>query len=254
MNKLEIAAVKVRNSVNQLFPGNYEKIFSSGIITAGGSGTRLGGSPKQLRELCGKPCILYSLLAFQACKDIDEIIVVVKDGQEDEIERLCKENGITKLKAVVLGGFSRQESVCNGFMQISSKSKIVAIHDAARPLILPSQISLLLEEANRYGAATAAKKCADTMKRADDKGMITETVPREDLYAVQTPQVFKADLYRVALALSKRDGFLVTDDCSLAENAGFSVKLCELDGPNFKLTTQDDLITITSILKERENG
>ncbi len=254
MNKLEIAAVKVRNSVNQLFPGDYEKRFSSAIITAGGSGTRLGGTPKQLRDLCGKPCILYSLFAFQACKDINEIIVVAREGQEDEIRCLCEQNQITKLKSVLAGGESRQESVCNGFMEISSQSKLVAIHDAARPLILPSQISVLLEEANRYGAASAAKKCADTMKRGDDKALILETVPRDDLYAVQTPQVFKADLYRVALALAKRDGFTVTDDCSLAENAGFPVKLCELDGPNYKLTTQDDLITVTSILKERENG
>lgn len=254
MNKLEIAAVKVRNCVEHLFPGNYENRFSSGIITAGGSGTRLGGTPKQLREICGKPCILYSLMAFQACKDVNEIIVVTKKGQENDIRSLCEKNQITKLKSVVCGGESRQESVYNGFLEISSQSKLIAIHDAARPLILPSQISLLLEEANRYGAASAAKKCADTMKRADDRAMILETVPRDDLYAVQTPQVFKTDLYRVALALAKRDGFIVTDDCSLAENAGFPVKLCELNGPNYKLTTEDDLITITSILKERENG
>ena len=82
---------------------------------------------------------------------------------------------------------------------------------------------------------------------------ISATVPREDLFAVQTPQVFKTDLYRVALALAKQDGFVVTDDCSLAEHAGFSVKLCELSGPNYKLTTEEDLLTITAILKEREN-
>ena len=254
MNKIEIAAVKVKNSIQHLFPGKYEKSFSSAIITAGGSGTRLGGSPKQLRELCGKPCIVYSLLAFQQCKDIDEIIVVARAGQEEEIDLLCQEFGISKLKSIVVGGDTRQESVANGFMQISPKSKLVAIHDAARPLILSSQISKLLEEANRFGGATAAKKCADTVKRADANGLILETVPRDDLYAVQTPQVFKTDLYRVALALSKRDGISVTDDCSLAENAGFSVKLCELDGPNYKLTLEDDLLTITSILKERENG
>lgn len=254
MNKLEIAAVKVKNSVNHLFPGNYEKNFSSAIITAGGSGTRLGGAPKQLRDLSGKPCILYSLLAFQECKDIDEIIIVSRAGQEDEILALCKQNKITKLKSIVSGGASRQESVSRGFMEISPKSKLVAIHDAARPLILSYQISKLLEEANRYGAASAAKKCTDSMKRANEKALILETVPRDDLYAVQTPQVFKTDLYRVALALAERDGFMVTDDCSLAENAGFPVKLCELNGPNYKLTTEDDLLTITSILKERENG
>ncbi len=254
MNKIEIAAVKVKNSLNKLFPGDYEKRFSSAIITAGGSGSRLGGAPKQLRDLCGKPCILYSLIAFQACKDIDEIIVVVRSDQVEEVSSICRENGITKLAAVVQGGSTRQESVLNGFMAVSKRCNMVAIHDAARPLILPNQISMLLDEANRYGAATAAKKSTDTMKRANENGMISETVSRDNLFSVQTPQVFKADLYRVSLAFAKNDGFTVTDDCSLAEHAGFSVKLCQLDGPNFKLTTEDDLFTLTSILKERENG
>ena len=253
MNKLEISAVKVKNSLNQLFPGNYEKSFSSAIITAGGSGLRLGGTPKQLRDLCGKPCILYSLLSFQKCKDIDEIVVVVREGQEEEILNLCKNNNITKIKSVVVGGSTRQESVSKGFFAISPKSKLVVIHDAARPLILDTQISKLLQEAAKYGAATAAKKCSDTIKRSKSNNLILETVPRDDLFAAQTPQVFKTDLYRVALALAQQDGFSVTDDCSLAEHAGFAVKLCELNGPNYKLTTEEDLLTITSILKEREN-
>lgn len=254
MNKLEIAAVKLRNSIHKLFPGDYEKFFSSGIITAGGSGTRLGGEPKQLRFINGKPCILYSLLAFQACSEINEIIVVVRSGQENVINDLCRENKISKLSAIVVGGDTRQDSVRRGFLKISPKSNMVAIHDAARPLILPSQISLLLKEANRYGASSAAKMVTDTVKRANSNCMILETVPRENLFSVQTPQVFKADLYRVALAIADQDGFEVTDDCSLAEHAGFSVKLCDLGAPNFKITTEDDLITITSILKERKNG
>lgn len=254
MNKIEIAAVKIQNSINRIFPGEYEKKFSSAIITAGGSGTRLGGAPKQLRKICDVPCILYSLLAFQNCKEIDEIVVVVRDGQQNEVAELCRTHDISKLTSIVAGGNSRQESVSNGFFAISKKSNMVAIHDAARPLILPHQISDLLEKANRYGAATAAKKASDTMKRADKNAMILETVPREDLYNVQTPQVFKVDLYRVSLALANKDGFVVTDDCSLAEHAGFPVKLVELDGPNFKLTTEDDLVTITSVLKERKHA
>ena len=164
MNKIEIAAVKLKNSIDRLFPGGYEKQFASAIITAGGSGSRLGGAPKQLREMSGKPCILYSLMAFQNCKDIDEIVVVVRAGQEDEVTDLCNKHQITKLSAVITGGETRQESVANGFYAISQKSNIIAIHDAARPLILPNQISKLLEYANRYGGATAAKKASDTIK------------------------------------------------------------------------------------------
>ena len=253
MNKIEIGAVKIRNTLNKLFPGKIESRFASAIITAGGSGTRLGGEPKQLREICGRPCILYSLIAFQQCESIDEIIVVVRAGQEDTVSSLCHENGISKLSAVVCGGESRQESVSKGFSAISKKSNMVAIHDAARPLILPCQISKLLDEASRYGAATAARSASDTLKRGEN-GFIAQTVSRQDLYMVQTPQVFKSDLYRVSLALAEKDGFVVTDDCSLAEHAGFSVKLCDINGPNYKLTTQEDLETISSILKERENG
>ena len=254
MNKLEITSVKIQNSLNRIFPGKYEKKYSSAIITAGGAGTRLGGDPKQLRELNGKPCILYSLLAFQNCKSINEIVVVARDEHESVIKKLCEEHKITKLCAIARGGETRQESVYNGFLAISKKANMVAIHDAARPLILPEQIELLLEQANRYGASTAAKKAVDTIKRADSNGFILETVPRDDLFNVQTPQVFKTDLYRVATALANKDCFTGTDDCSLAEHAKFPVKLCELNGPNFKLTTQEDLLTITAILKERENG
>lgn len=254
MNKLEITAVKIRNSLHRLFPGKYEKRFCSAIITAGGVGSRLGGEPKQFRDLCGKPCILYPLLAFQSCNEIDEIVVVVHDGQQKIVTELCREHAITKLSSVVIGGDTRQESVSNGFSAVSKKCNLVAIHDAARPLILPSQISMLLEKANRYGASTAAKKETDTIKRADKNLFICETVPRDQLYSVQTPQVFRADLYRVSLALAKKDNVVATDDCSLAEHAGFPIKLCELNGPNFKLTTPEDLLTIQSILKERENA
>ncbi len=254
MKKIEIAAVKIKNSIQKLFPGEYEKRFSAGIIAAAGSGTRLGGAPKQLRELNKKPCLLYSLTAFQKCRDIDEIIVVVRNDQKEEIAALCADHGISKLKCIVAGGKTRQESVSLGFSHVSKNCNIVAIHDAARPLILPSHISMLLEQANRYGAATAAKKVSDTMKRAGKDGVILETVSREDLYAVQTPQVFKADLYRVAITLAEKDNFSATDDCSLAEHAGFPVKLCDINGPNFKLTTEEDLYTICTILKERENG
>ena len=241
MSKIEICAIKVQNALNRAFPSNKYKHFSSAIVTAAGSGMRMGGISKQLLELCGKPCLVHSLLAFQNCDEISEIVIVAKKGEEEIIRNLCHQFKISKLSAIVFGGNTRQESVSNGFESISKKSDFVLIHDAARPLIDPNSISKLLKEAHRFGASCAAKKITDTIKRSDDHGFILKTVPREDLYSVQTPQVFKTDLYRVSLALAKKDQIEVTDDCSLAEHAGFSVKLCDIEIPNIKLTTKEDI-------------
>lgn len=254
MTKLEIAAVKIRNKLSLAFPNPYKKPFVSAIITAAGSGMRMGGTKKQLMPLLDRPCILYSLLAFQNCTEISEIIVVTRSEDIPEIESLCKENCITKLSLVTSGGATRQESVSRGFSLVNEKSDFVVIHDAARPLILPFQITLLLEKARKYGASCAAKKISDTIKKADSEGFILETVPREDLFSVQTPQVFKTDLYRVSLALAQKAGIEVTDDCALAEYAGFRIKLCELGAPNLKITTPEDLDLITFYLKERNDG
>ncbi len=254
MTDFEIRAVKFRSKLNRVFPSSKTKFFCSAIICAGGSGTRMGGVAKQLLSLRGLPCILYSLLAFQACDEISELIVVGRKEERDIIESLCHMHKITKLKAVVLGGDTRQASVMNGFLQISPKSEIVAIHDAARPLITPEQISRLIQTAKRYGASCFAKKMTDTVKRADEKGMITDTIPRESLYTVQTPQVFKTDIYRVSTALAQKSGAVVTDDCALVEMAGFPIKLVEFSEPNLKLTTPEDVGIISGILKERENG
>lgn len=253
MKKIEIAAVKVKTALNRFIPDSKYQFFASGIITAGGSGTRMGGVAKQFMNICEIPCIVYSLKAFQSCPEINEIIVVCRQGDEETIRTLCENYGISKLSAVVPGGATRQQSVANGFAAVCEKSDFVAIHDAARPLILSKHISMLLKNARRYGAACAAMKVSDTIKRARGE-MILETVSRDDLYSVQTPQVFKTDLYRVSLALFQNDPFDCTDDCSLAEHAGFPIRLCELDHPNFKITTPQDLLTVESIIKERNHG
>ncbi len=254
MNSLEIGAVKFRNRLHQFFPNSSKNITSSAIITAAGSGTRMGGISKQLMPLADKPCILYSLLAFQNCELIQEIIVTSKEDEISFIRAICDENHITKLKAVVSGGATRQESVSNGFRSVSRDSDFVAIHDAARPLITSEQIKELILTANRHGASCAASRVVDTVKKGNQNLMIECTVPREDLFAVQTPQVFRTDMYRVALALACKSGISVTDDCSLIENAGFSIKLCLLSDWNLKLTTPNDIKIVESILKERQNG
>lgn len=251
MTNLEIKAVKLKNRLNQIFPSSKKDFFCSAIITAAGSGSRMGGVSKQLLPLNGIPCIAYSLIAFEKCDLIYEIIVTAKAEEKEIIQKICSDYGISKLKSVVCGGETRQESIKNGFRAVSKNSDIVAIHDAARPLILPEHVTKLIEKAKRYGAATAAKAMVDTVKRGNNSSFICETLPREEIFSVQTPQVFTCDLYRVALALAERDGFSGTDDNSLAEHAGFSVKLCDVIPINLKLTTKEDVPTISALLKER---
>ncbi len=253
MTPLEIKAVKFRNALSRAFPSDKAHHFTSAIITAAGSGIRMGGVSKQLFPILGKPCIVYSLLAFQESSSINEIIITAKPEEIERIQRICREHQITKLAAVVPGGKTRQESVANGFQYLHKKSEIVAIHDGARPLITKEDIDLLVKKAARCGASCAANRMVDTVKKADVKGYITETVPREELFTVQTPQVFQADIYRVSLALAARDHLVVTDDCSILEHAGFPIFLCETGKENIKLTTQQDLELITAILKERSH-
>ncbi len=254
MTGIEIAAVKFRNQLNRLFPNGNKRPFASAIITAAGSGIRMGGVSKQRVLLAGNPCLLYSLQAFEQCEGIDEIIITAKSGEEAEIQELCQANCISKLKRVVTGGQTRQESVKNGFSYVNRNAELVAIHDAARPLIKPSAIQSLLDAAKRYGAACAAERMVDTVKLGNGKDMVVKTIPREELFTVQTPQVFKCDLYRVSLALAEKDGIAVTDDCSLAEHAGFPIKLCQISSCNLKLTRPEDARILSAILEERKNG
>lgn len=251
MTKAEIFATKFKIQLNRAFPSGKTKFFTSAIITAAGSGTRLGGVSKQLLPLVGKPCIFYSLSAFQECPEINEIIITAKSDEVEEMKRLCAEFGIRKCKKVVAGGRTRQASVQNGFEAIDPRSDFVMIHDAARPLITSEQISLLYKQARRWGSACAAEKVSDSVKRSKDGNLISETVDRSDLFTVQTPQVFRTDIYRVSLAYAHDNKLSVTDDTALAERIGFPVKLCELDACNIKLTTKKDLEMICSIIKSR---
>lgn len=254
MTGIEIKTVKFRNRFNQIVTGGKTRLFVSAIVAAAGSGERMGGVSKPLISLCGKPCIAYSLEAFQESGQVDEIIVVAKPEEVEEIQNIGALYRITKLAQIVHGGATRQESVARGFEAVHKKSGIVAIHDAARPLISTADINALIAQAKRFGAAAAASKVTDTVKKAAKNQFSEGTVPRELLYTVQTPQVFKTDLYRAALALALRDKLETTDDTALAEHAGFKVRLCESGNCNLKITVPNDLELIQALLKERRNS
>lgn len=218
------------------------------ILVAAGSAARMGGIDKVMADLHGRPLVGYSLEAFQTCEAIREIIVVTRPDLVAPISDLARTLGITKLRKVIPGGKTRAESVAHGIDNVSPETKLVAIHDAARPFITPAVIDRTVRAAHAYHAAAPAIAVKDTIKVAP--GGVVETTPeRKNLYAVQTPQCFDVDAIRGALSVA--DLATITDDCSAVEQMGMSVKLVEGDEANFKVTTPMDLLFAKALLAER---
>lgn len=226
---------------------------TAAILLAGGTGTRMGTeTTKQMLPLCGKPVILHTLQAFQACRMIDEIVIVVRPEERVAITLLCQEWGIDKCHALVIGGETRQESAERGLEALSSDVAYIAIHDVARCLIMPSQIARVLTWAYAYHAATAATPVVDTVKTVNQFGFITSTLPRETVWLAATPQVFHLPYYCAAVRYAKEKNLRVTDDNSLMEAIGQRVKVVNTGSENFKITHPEDLIRAEAVLKARE--
>ncbi len=240
----------------EFFPRKNKHPFTTAIILAAGKGTRMkiDDITKQLVMIEDMPIVVRTMLAFERSDNIDEILIV---GVEDELslyKEFKKTYGITKLKKAIGGGTCRAQSAAHGFSMVSKNCEFVAIHDAARCLITTEDIDRVLQEAYRFNAAIAAKKVTDTVKRADEKGFVLETIDRSSIWSAQTPQVFKKTLYEVSLAKAGSLDEKITDDAMLAEQAGFAVKLVECLHENIKITTQDDLAVVKKILEKRKNG
>jgi 2-C-methyl-D-erythritol 4-phosphate cytidylyltransferase len=203
-------------------------------------------------ELCGLPVIVRTLIAFQESEVIDEIIVAAKSDEIEIYSNFEEKYKLTKLAAVISGGDTRQESVLRGFEKISDKSEFVAIHDGARCLIGTEAINSVVRAAYHCGAATAASKVSDTVKRCNFNGFVEETIDRDSLWLAQTPQVFKTDLYRAAAYIARDEDFKATDDNLLAEHIGFPVKLVDCGSDNIKITTPADLAVAEVILRRRK--
>lgn len=252
MSKFEEAAHGTADILRSIIGKSKDKIFTSAIIAAGGSSVRLGGTTtKQMIEVCGLPVVVHTLLAFQNCKRITEIVIVAKADEVNIYKSFIEQYNLTKVSAVVEGGATRQESVLLAFNKISDKAKYVAIHDAARCLITEDDILKVLDDAIKYGAATASVSAFDTVKIADKRGFIRETVDRNTVRMAQTPQIFSRNLYCAAAYTAKEDSFEATDDNMLCERLGHPVKLTETSRENIKITTKEDLLTAEKILTER---
>lgn len=214
------------------------------IIVAAGRGTRMGADKnKVFLNLLGKTILENTVSVFQGCEKITDITVVTNDLQE------CKKllSGFSKVGAIVLGGETRQESVKNGIL--ASSGDFAVIHDGARALIREEEINAAIDSAIEFGAAALGVKSKDTLKLADKDGFIKETVDREFIYNIQTPQVFKYDEIKNMLKNAPHNNF--TDDCALAESFGVRIKIVDGSYDNIKITTKDDLEIAEKILKKR---
>ena len=227
---------------------------ATAIIVAAGSGSRFGGA-KQFAMLDGKPVYIWSIEIFESVKDVKKIILVLPPESLKEIARRHKKD---KKILCVSGGKERFESVAAGLKKLPTESGIVAIHDAARPLLSRRIIRLSLDAAARYGAAVPVIKSGDTIKLTDQDGsFITRTIPRPQARLVQTPQLFRREIILEAysfLLKEKEQGAVgkdpaATDDSYFAEKLGVKVKAIDGDENNFKITTPEDLLRAELIIK-----
>lgn len=226
--------------------------YLSAIILAAGSGSRMNADKtKQWLEIEGIPVVVRSLLQFEACKAVKEIILVVKDDELKKYDGIAERYGLKKLKKTVSGGSTRQLSALEGFKKISDKSTHVAVHDAARCLITPEMIEKTARAAFIHGGSVASCKAIDTVKLADDNSFIEKTPDRRCAFLATTPQIFETEIYRASVYLALKDKLSVTDDASMVEHAGFAVKLVDIGRENIKITEKQDLFLAEAILNMR---
>lgn len=218
------------------------------LILAAGASTRMG-RPKQELPLCGIPALVYTLRAFEQTPCVQATVLVCPPGQQAHYCLLAQRYRCAeKLRAVVPGGETRQQSAAAG-ARAAGDCDFLAVHDGARVLVTPEEITRVVQDAQQYGAAALAVPVKDTVKVTNADGFVDHTPERSTLWAVQTPQVFAAQQYLSLLEAAEGD---FTDDCQLFERAGQPVHLCQGSYTNLKLTTPDDIPAAEVILKARE--
>ena len=229
-----------------------DDIMISAVIVSAGNSTRMGGINKQFLEINGMPVIAHSILAFQNSEHIDEIVIVTRESDIQDIQKIVEKYNFTKVSAIVPGGKTRQLSVYNGVVNTSKSSMLVAIHDGARPLVSDKVITETLKAAAMCGAAATGVKVKDTVKVVDDNNNIVDTADREYMRFIQTPQAFRKSLYLSAVQnVDNSKDF--TDDCMLIEAYGKTVKFVDGEYENIKITTPEDVELAESYLKRKGN-
>lgn len=227
-----------------------ENMVVSAVIVSAGNSTRMGGINKQFLELNGAPVLANTITAFQKSSIIDEIIIVTRESDIDAVAKLVDKYEFTKVANIVAGGETRQLSVYNGVISASNIADLVVIHDGARPLVSDRVITETVKSAAEFGAAATGVKVKDTVKVVDDNDNIIDTPDRTYMRFIQTPQVFKKDLYLDAVNTVENSKDF-TDDCKLLEAYGKTVKFIDGDYENIKITTPEDIELAESYLKRR---
>lgn len=227
---------------------------NAAIVLAAGKGLRLQAeTEKAFVPLLGKPLLAWTLEVFEALPDIEEIIVVVPSGRERSYrEEVLEAHGISKA-VLVSGGLERQDSLLNGFACLKGPCRHVVIHDGARPLVTRDIVKRAMDAAEEHGAAAVAVPAKDTIKASTDKGLVERTLDRSRLWLAQTPQVYAYPVIKEALYAAQRDGVQATDDSALVERIGKPVALVTGSYENIKITTPEDLVLATALLKKRMN-
>ena len=228
-----------------------KKYFTSAIILAAGSSTRMNGESKQFISLKGVPVVARTVLEFEKSPCIDEIIIVAKKEEIELYDGFAEKYSITKPLKIVEGGETRQESARFGSDAVSQKAKFVAIHDAARCLVTQDMIYKVCHGAYLHEAAILAIKAVDTVKIADKNAFIENTPERKLTWQAQTPQVFKTNAFRAAAYVARDEKIEGTDDASLLEHIRIPVKLIEGSRENIKITEPCDIYFAEAVIRAR---
>ena len=232
---------------------NFE-LLNTAIVVAAGSGKRFGAEKaKQFLELAGKPVVVHALLAFQNCAAIDEIVLVLPAAETTAFQSLASQYEIGKLKKIVAGGETRAVSVRNGLNYVSAETRIVAVHDGARPLVTTKEIVRTIEKAAETGAAILAAAVTDTIKEVSNAGKIVRTIDRAHLRRALTPQCFRVEILRRAFEAFTDSNEIATDESFLVEKLGTTVSIVEGNSRNIKITVPEDLILAEALLKTIAN-
>jgi len=220
----------------------------SALIVAAGSSTR-AGVDKLLAKIAGRPVIQHAVAAFENADCVNEIIVVCRDPES--IRDLIGLAHVTKVRAIVRGGDRRQDSVQSGLKQLTENSEFVAVHDAARPLITPREIERVFAAAREHGAAVLATPMTDTLKFADANQFVSSSINRQNIFTMQTPQIFRRELLFEAYERVNKNSVTITDEVSAIEYSGGKVVIVPAQDHNLKITYGSDLAIAEFILKQR---
>jgi 2-C-methyl-D-erythritol 4-phosphate cytidylyltransferase len=222
------------------------------VIAAAGSSQRCQGEDKLFYPVNGRPILSYTLEVFQKCDLVNDIIVVAKEDKLDDIASICSQYGFNKVSGIIKGGLTRTQSVLNGVLAVSRKTGIIAIHDGARPCLDADILINTIKKATTHHAVAPAIPVTSTLKKVTD-GVISETVDREGLYEIQTPQVFQADLIKAALTNALNKSIQITDDCMAVEIIGMPINIVDGSFRNIKITCNDDFYIAEYLLTQERD-